>query len=190
MKRITARIAVLAAGIAVPAAIATAALADTGPGGGQAAAQLNATQQNAQCAAKSDQFAPSSSTSVSDGSTGTNNGNVTQDPQSEANCAAINANQTNQDISQKQQDPSQAQDPGNAQFALQANKTDQNANCKAESNQFAPSQNERVSKDSTGANNGDVTQAPSSQANCVAANINTTGQNISQRIGEQDQDNG
>jgi hypothetical protein len=200
MKRITTRLAILGAGIAVPAAIATGAMAAT-PSGGQTAAQINGTQQNGQAEAQSNQWAPSSNTEVAVGSKDSNNGSVTQAPQSQAAAAAVNSNQTDQGTSQeqqKQQDPSQAQDPSHGQTAVQANQTDQNAACESQSNQWAPSENKLEAQDSQNSNNGNVTQAPSSEAQCAAVNTNTTGQNIEQQKEElqkeeqqkQDQNNG
>lgn len=118
MKRITARLAVVAAGLAVPAAIATSALADNGPSVPQAAkfapqtaTQTNSTDQNAKCDAQSNQWAPSSNSTEAKDSQNSNNGNVTQAPQSTATCVAANTNTTTQAISQKQQQEEQQQKP-------------------------------------------------------------------------------
>jgi hypothetical protein len=116
---------VLAAGIAVPAVIATGAMASTDPTGGQAATQLSAAHQDAKSSATSFQVAPSFNIEIAVLSKDSNNGNVTQAPQSQADSAAVNPNSTNQDASQKQQDPSQdppsqAQPPGSSQVPSQA----------------------------------------------------------------------
>jgi hypothetical protein len=203
VKRITARIAVLAAGLAVPAAVATSALADSGPGGGQAAAQLNKTGQVAANDCQSKQLAPSYNNENADNSPSSGNGQVTQSPSSTVNCVAANKNSTDQDTSQKMkdpsqdpsqaqdpsQDPSQAQDPshGHGQFGLQANSTDQTAANKCKSDQFAPSYNNENANDSQNSDNGSVTQNPSSTVNCVAANSNKTDQDIKQQKGQPEQ---
>jgi hypothetical protein len=116
LKRITARLTVLAAGLAVPAAIATSALADGVPSvpqstfAPQTATQTNTNTQTAKCEAQSDQWAPSTNTS-GETQKSENSGNVTQAPQSNPTCNATNNNTTTQAISQEQQKKEEQQQP-------------------------------------------------------------------------------
>ena len=127
LKRITARLAALAAGIVVPAAIATGAMAATDPSGGQVAAQLNATHQYARSSASSFQVAPVTNIEIAVLSKDANNGNVTQEPSSNADSAAVNANETPQTAGQQSQDPSQAQTPGSSQAQQPSQSSDSSA---------------------------------------------------------------
>ena len=177
MKRTPARLAVLAAGMVVPAAVATGAFAGTGPGGsGQSAAQWNATHQEAKSKASSWQVAPSVNLPVSVLSKGSNNGAVTQAPSSSAKSGAWNVNATRQGIFQRQHAGGHAK----PQSAEQGSETGQESNSKATSAQIAPSVNVPVSVLSNGSNNGRVDQHPSSSAKSGAGNVNLTGQGINQ----------